>query len=170
MDHVHTYLKKKSALLNEAAASISWLRQLFWKSEQIILLCKLNYDFKALISTTQNVENKSPNMLNFNIQQKGFVWIPWNCGTLIQKEVWIYIGTPNFQATMPSDEKHPSRVPMWKGVKIAYTLVAMCLFPLAIAGYWAYGQMVTTAFNIFHTSTLSFTAIQCFVRLNQQKK
>ncbi|KAB2097608.1 hypothetical protein ERO13_A01G172400v2 [Gossypium hirsutum] len=60
------------------------------------------------------------------------------------------------QATMPSDEKHPSRVPMWKGVKIAYTLVAMCLFPLAIAGYWAYGQMIPvdggmlTALFAFH--------------------
>lgn len=47
-----------------------------------------------------------------------------------------------FQATMPSSEKHPSTVPMWKGVKVSYTLIAMCLFPLAIGGYWAYGQMV----------------------------
>ncbi|KAK8522259.1 hypothetical protein V6N13_115238 [Hibiscus sabdariffa] len=60
------------------------------------------------------------------------------------------------QATMPSDEKHPSRVPMWKGVKVAYTLVAMCLFPLAIVGYWAYGQMIPadggmlTALFAFH--------------------
>lgn len=52
------------------------------------------------------------------------------------------------QATMPSDEKHPSSVPMWKGVKIAYTLVAMCLFPLAIGGYWAYGQSVLYIFRI----------------------
>lgn len=44
---------------------------------------------------------------------------------------------------MPSSDKHPSHVPMWKGVKIAYTLIASCLFPVAIAGYWAYGQLVT---------------------------
>jgi hypothetical protein len=31
---------------------------------------------------------------------------------------------------------------MWKGVKIAYTLIAACLFPVAIGGYWAYGQLV----------------------------
>jgi nitrate reductase NapE component len=43
---------------------------------------------------------------------------------------------------MPSSEKHPSRVPMWKGVKLAYLLIAICLFPLSIGGYWAYGQMV----------------------------
>ncbi|XP_065868790.1 lysine histidine transporter-like 8 [Euphorbia lathyris] len=46
------------------------------------------------------------------------------------------------QATMPSSEKHPSRVPMWKGAKVAYALIAMCLFPLAIGGYWAYGEKI----------------------------
>ncbi|CAI0469023.1 unnamed protein product [Linum tenue] len=45
-------------------------------------------------------------------------------------------------ATMPSSEKHPSTVPMWKGVKFAYALIAMCIFPLAIGGYWAYGQLI----------------------------
>ncbi|KAM7479495.1 hypothetical protein LguiA_027708 [Lonicera macranthoides] len=46
------------------------------------------------------------------------------------------------QATMPSSEKNPSRVPMWTGVKFSYTLIAMCLFPLAIGGYWAYGRLI----------------------------
>lgn len=46
------------------------------------------------------------------------------------------------QATLPSSEKYPSHVPMWKGVKAAYILIAMCLFPLAIGGYWAYGHMI----------------------------
>ena len=44
---------------------------------------------------------------------------------------------------MPSSEKHPSRVPMWRGVKFSYLVVAICLFPLAIGGYWAYGQKVS---------------------------
>lgn len=43
---------------------------------------------------------------------------------------------------MPSSEKNPSHVPMWKGVKVAYAIIGMCLFPLAIGGYWAYGHMV----------------------------
>lgn len=46
------------------------------------------------------------------------------------------------QATMPSDEKHPSHVPMWKGVKVSYTIIALCLYPLTIGGYWTYGQLV----------------------------
>ncbi|KAM4118562.1 hypothetical protein ACJW30_02G213400 [Castanea mollissima] len=48
------------------------------------------------------------------------------------------------QATMPSDEKHPSRVPMWQGVRVSYTVISACLFPLAIGGYWAYGQKIPT--------------------------
>ncbi|KAL3597557.1 hypothetical protein D5086_009194 [Populus alba] len=60
------------------------------------------------------------------------------------------------QATMPSSEKHPSRVPMWRGAKAAYTVIAACIFPLAIGGFWAYGQRIPsnggmlTAFMQFH--------------------
>lgn len=46
------------------------------------------------------------------------------------------------QGTMPSSIKSPSRLPMWKGVKFAYLIIAMCLYPLAIGSYWAYGNLV----------------------------
>ncbi|GFS36026.1 transmembrane amino acid transporter family protein [Actinidia rufa] len=46
------------------------------------------------------------------------------------------------QGTMPSSLKHPSCEPMWKGVKFSYLIIAMCLFPMAIGGYWAYGSLV----------------------------
>ncbi|XP_021902718.1 lysine histidine transporter-like 8 [Carica papaya] len=46
------------------------------------------------------------------------------------------------QGTMPSSAHHPSRVPMWRGVKLAYLIIAICIFPLAIAGYWAYGNLI----------------------------
>jgi Transmembrane amino acid transporter protein len=46
------------------------------------------------------------------------------------------------QSTMPSSLKHPSSVPMWKGVKVAYVIVALCLYPMAICGFWAYGNQV----------------------------
>ena len=52
------------------------------------------------------------------------------------------------QASMPSSEKNPSQMPMWKGVKSVYLLIAMCLFSLAIGGYWAYGNMVLFIFSV----------------------
>ncbi|KAE8008852.1 hypothetical protein FH972_005325 [Carpinus fangiana] len=73
----------------------------------------------------------------------------------------VHAKTQIAQATMPSSEKHPSRVPMWKGVKLAYLLIAMCLFPLSIGGYWAYGQMIPenggmlTALYAFHVRDTS---------------
>ena len=32
---------------------------------------------------------------------------------------------------------------MWRGVKISYIQIAMTLFPLAVAGFWAYGNKVS---------------------------
>lgn len=79
------------------------------------------------------------------------------------------------QATMPSSEKHPSSVPMWRGVKAAYTIVAICMFPLAIAGYWAYGQLIPAnggmlaAIYGFHRQDVSRSVlglISCLVIIN----
>ncbi|CAL5376938.1 unnamed protein product [Camellia sinensis] len=82
--------------------------------------------------------------------------------------------TLEIQATMPSSEKHPSRVPMWKGVKFAYAVVAMCLFPIAIGGYWAYGRQIPdggmlTALFQFHgkdTSRFILGLTSIFVIIN----
>ncbi|KAJ1434785.1 Amino acid transporter, transmembrane domain [Sesbania bispinosa] len=64
------------------------------------------------------------------------------------------------QATMPSTFKHPARVPMWKGAKVAYFFIAMCLFPVAIGGFWAYGNQmpnggILTALYAFHSHDIS---------------
>ncbi|KAK9129316.1 hypothetical protein Sjap_009803 [Stephania japonica] len=47
------------------------------------------------------------------------------------------------QGTMPSTEKCPSRIPTWRGVKQAYLLISLCFFPVALAGYWAYGNKIS---------------------------
>lgn len=46
------------------------------------------------------------------------------------------------QGTLPSSSKHPSYKRMWNGVLVSYILIAMCQFPLAIAGFWAYGNQI----------------------------
>lgn len=47
------------------------------------------------------------------------------------------------QATIPSTPGKPSKVAMWKGAIGAYFVNAVCYFPVAIIGYWAFGQDVT---------------------------
>lgn len=46
------------------------------------------------------------------------------------------------QATIPSTPEKPSKKPMWRGVLIAYIIVALCYFPVSLIGYWAYGNAI----------------------------
>ncbi|TXG66861.1 hypothetical protein EZV62_008136 [Acer yangbiense] len=46
------------------------------------------------------------------------------------------------QATIPSSPEVPSKKPMWKGVVVAYVIVAFCYLSVALAGYWAFGPFV----------------------------
>ncbi|XP_057962842.1 lysine histidine transporter-like 6 [Malania oleifera] len=46
------------------------------------------------------------------------------------------------QATIPSTPEKPSRIAMWKGAVGAYFVNAICYFPVALIGYWAFGQDV----------------------------
>ncbi|RAL42812.1 hypothetical protein DM860_009319 [Cuscuta australis] len=46
------------------------------------------------------------------------------------------------QASIPSTPKTPSKKPMMKGVWVAYAVVLLCYFPVAIVGYWVYGNSV----------------------------
>lgn len=46
------------------------------------------------------------------------------------------------QGTLPSDFERTSKEPMRRGVSMSYVLISMCVFPLAIAGFWAYGNQI----------------------------
>lgn len=46
------------------------------------------------------------------------------------------------QATIPSKPGKPSKVPMWRGVVVAYIIIALCYFPVAFIGYWMFGNTV----------------------------
>ncbi|BAS92950.1 lysine histidine transporter 1 [Oryza sativa Japonica Group] len=46
------------------------------------------------------------------------------------------------QATIPSTPERPSKRPMWRGVVVAYAVVALCYFTVAFGGYHAFGNAV----------------------------
>ncbi|PPR83097.1 hypothetical protein GOBAR_AA37612 [Gossypium barbadense] len=67
------------------------------------------------------------------------------------------------QATMPSTFKHPAHVPMWIGAKVAYFFIAMCLFPVAIGGFWAYGNLQLDLFCLYRSwGILALTIAYCW--------
>uniref|UniRef100_A0A453R046 Amino acid transporter transmembrane domain-containing protein n=1 Tax=Aegilops tauschii subsp. strangulata TaxID=200361 RepID=A0A453R046_AEGTS len=46
------------------------------------------------------------------------------------------------QATIPSTPEKPSKKPMWRGVVLAYIVVAICYLPVAFLGYYVFGNAV----------------------------
>ncbi|GFZ03817.1 transmembrane amino acid transporter family protein [Actinidia rufa] len=46
------------------------------------------------------------------------------------------------QATIPSEPGKPSKKAMWKGVVVAYIVVALCYFPVSFICYWVFGNTV----------------------------
>ncbi|KAL8229096.1 hypothetical protein R6Q57_013996 [Mikania cordata] len=46
------------------------------------------------------------------------------------------------QATIPSTPEKPSKGPMWRGVIVAYVVVALCYFPVALIGFYMFGNEV----------------------------
>ena len=47
------------------------------------------------------------------------------------------------QATIPSTRDRPSKKPMWRGVILAYVIVAACYFPVALVGRKYLGSRIT---------------------------
>ncbi|KAL0351104.1 UNVERIFIED_CONTAM: Lysine histidine transporter 1 [Sesamum radiatum] len=65
--------------------------------------------------------------------------VPW--------ETWLAFAYAHnvvleIQATIPSTPEKPSKIPMWRGVVVAYIVVALCYFPVAFIGYWMFGNSV----------------------------
>ncbi|KAM1795000.1 hypothetical protein ACFX11_035409 [Malus domestica] len=57
------------------------------------------------------------------------------------------------QGTLPTSPKYSSHRRMWSGVTMAYyLLIAICMFPLAMVGFWAYGNKVRPHSVFFSTS------------------
>ncbi len=52
-------------------------------------------------------------------------------------------GLCRLQAQLPS----PSFPALWKGVCVAFVIIAFCQYPVAITGYWAFGNKAED--NIF---------------------
>lgn len=46
------------------------------------------------------------------------------------------------QATLPSTDEKPSKIPMWRGAAVSYFIVIACYISVAISGFWAFGNDV----------------------------
>ncbi|KAJ4917422.1 Lysine histidine transporter-like 8 [Raphanus sativus] len=68
----------------------------------------------------------------------GIIAFPFRGHNLVLEIQWT---------TIPSTFKHPAHVPMWRGAKVAYFFIALCIFPISIKGFWAYGNLISSIYS-----------------------
>ncbi|XP_057769160.1 lysine histidine transporter-like 7 [Salvia miltiorrhiza] len=76
------------------------------------------------------------------------------------------------QGTLPSNKKQSSHKSMWRAVAFSSILQIMCLYPIAIVGYWAYGDKTPVdggmliALTKFHTSKHIIGGVCVLIMIN----
>lgn len=83
--------------------------------------------------------------VDYSFRSKNTSGIVFDFFTALGDVAFAYAGhnvVLEIQATIPSTPEKPSKGPMWKGVVVAYIIVAICYFPVAIVGYYIFGNSV----------------------------
>ncbi|XP_055805378.1 lysine histidine transporter 1-like [Solanum dulcamara] len=83
--------------------------------------------------------------VNYEFIAKTNMGVVFNFFSALGDVAFAYAGhnvVLEIQATIPSTPEKPSKGPMWRGVVVAYIVVAVCYFPVAIVGYWVFGNSV----------------------------
>lgn len=90
-------------------------------------------------------EGQLPNV-DYGIPKNSTKNVVFNVFNALGDVAFAYAGhnvVLEIQATIPSKPGKPSKIPMWRGVIFAYIIVALCYFPVALVGYWAFGNTVS---------------------------
>ncbi|KAL2622944.1 hypothetical protein R1flu_003149 [Riccia fluitans] len=83
--------------------------------------------------------------VDYSLPDKSTAYLVFGIFNALGNVAFAYAGhnvVLEIQATIPSTPEKPSKIAMWRGVVVAYFVVAACYFPVAIVGYWAYGNNV----------------------------
>ncbi|CAN4079135.1 unnamed protein product [Withania somnifera] len=83
--------------------------------------------------------------VDYSFSAKTKSGVTFNFFTALGDVAFSYAGhnvVLEIQATIPSTPEKPSKGAMWRGVVVAYIIVAVCYFPVAVVGYWVFGNSV----------------------------
>lgn len=99
----------------------------------------------STIAWVASLENGVYEDIDYGPRERSKVANVFNFFTALGNIAFAYAGhnvVLEIQATIPSTPGKPSKGPMWKGVVVAYIVVTFCYFPLALIGYYIYGNSV----------------------------
>ncbi|XP_052197765.1 lysine histidine transporter 1-like [Diospyros lotus] len=99
----------------------------------------------STIAWTASVHKGVQPDVEYGYKAKSTAGTVFNFFTALGDVAFAYAGhnvVLEIQATIPSTPEKPSKGPMWRGVLIAYFVVALCYFPVALVGYRMFGNTV----------------------------
>ncbi|XP_010524279.1 PREDICTED: lysine histidine transporter-like 4 isoform X2 [Tarenaya hassleriana] len=105
----------------------------------------------STISWIVSAEKGVQKDVNYSYKSRTYA-VPLDFFSALGEMAFAYAGhnvVLEIQATMPSTPERPSKRPMWKGAVVAYIIVAICYFPVALVGYRVFGNSI--AENILTT-------------------
>ncbi|GKA09508.1 lysine histidine transporter like protein [Tanacetum coccineum] len=83
--------------------------------------------------------------VDYSLRSKTSVGQTFGMFSALGDVAFAYVGHSvalEIQATIPSTPDKPSKGPMWLGCVVAYISVAVCYFPVAIIGYYVFGNAI----------------------------
>lgn len=116
--------------------SISWV-------SLVAAIMSLSY---STIAWSASVDKGVQPDVEYGYKAKSTIGTVFNFFSALGDVAFAYAGhnvVLEIQATIPSTPEKPSKGPMWKGVIVAYIVVALCYFPVALIGYWIFGNAVS---------------------------
>ncbi|XP_045792698.1 lysine histidine transporter 1-like [Trifolium pratense] len=99
----------------------------------------------STIAWTASVHKGVQENVQYSKKAKNTTELVFNFFNALGTVAFAYAGHSvvlEIQATIPSTPEKPSKVSMWRGVIVAYIIVALCYWPVAIIGYWIFGNEV----------------------------
>ncbi|XP_024973767.1 lysine histidine transporter 1-like [Cynara cardunculus var. scolymus] len=99
----------------------------------------------STIAWTASIHKGMQQNVEYGYKAKTPAQTTYNFLTALGDVAFAYAGhnvVLEIQATIPSTPEKPSKGPMWKGVVVAYIVVALCYFPVALIGYYMFGNQV----------------------------
>ncbi|KAK9052704.1 hypothetical protein SSX86_029334 [Deinandra increscens subsp. villosa] len=99
----------------------------------------------SVIAWAASLNRGTDGIVDYSLRSKTAIGEMFGMFTAFGDIAFAYAGHSvvlEIQATIPSTPGKPSKGPMWLGCVVAYIIVALCYFPVAIIGYYIFGNTV----------------------------
>uniref|UniRef100_A0A0D9XY71 Amino acid transporter transmembrane domain-containing protein n=1 Tax=Leersia perrieri TaxID=77586 RepID=A0A0D9XY71_9ORYZ len=105
----------------------------------------LSYSTIAWVASVHKGRGSAGGVVDYSLTASTSAGRTFNFLSALGDVAFAYAGhnvVLEIQATIPSTPDRPSKKPMWRGVVLAYIVVAICYLPVAFLGYYIFGNAV----------------------------